>query len=729
MKTRAAAAAAAAAVTCLCLGVALSPCLAAPPLADRLPGGTLVYVGWAGKNLTFDGSLVGQMLSDPAVEGILGMVKDALGKQIGQQDQREAVLSLWSMGGLAWQHPIAAALLDIRQAGDGPPVPSVVVLIDLGKDKEAFTKHLDALLDKLKNDLPFAAATIGAQQYQTISIAQGVALSYGYMGNVLFLAVGDTTVKDLVEVVPAKNLQADKGFAECLKDLGEQDMQFGYYVNVAALNERIESLRGRGAAAASGPGGAAGPAGAPNRLVQALGLEKVTATGGVLRIADRGMYTRSRIFSPGPHRGLLMPLSGPAIAEADLADVPEDADFAVVFKLSPDAAFAQLRSTLESINPGADKELGKTIDDLGRALGVSLVDDVLKNLGDTWVIASAPSLGGSITGTLLTVQAKDPAKLAAAIDKIEAKIAPPGEAGGEGGPAIRRITAGRAEIRCLAIPSREPIPVAPAWAIYKNKLYLAAFPQVIQAAVAAEGGRSIAQDAAFQKARARISDKPSCLVYVNLPKLARQVYPLALVGWTVGANVLAGQTGLPVKPEWLPPITSVEKHLLPQICTISSDARGIVFEGYGSLPSPSVAAGLVINPAWASLLAPAVEQAAGRAADVSQANELRQVAMALKIYEMDQGRMPASLKDEKLLSYLGGPGGNLARNIAAGRYAYVPPAPAGRGEANAAQSVMVYMAEPKGGNTPVAFGDGHVEMVPAGRLAELLKPLSAPGRR
>ena len=44
------------------------------PLADRIPTGSLVYVGWAGQNEAFDASLCGQMLLDKASADVVSQV-------------------------------------------------------------------------------------------------------------------------------------------------------------------------------------------------------------------------------------------------------------------------------------------------------------------------------------------------------------------------------------------------------------------------------------------------------------------------------------------------------------------------------------------------------------------------------------------------------------------------------------------------------------------------------
>ncbi|MGB2820525.1 MAG: hypothetical protein WBF17_06055 [Phycisphaerae bacterium] len=719
---------------CLCGASAAAG--AAAPLAERLPAGSLVYVGWAGRNLTFDGSMFGQLLGDPVVARVFGAVKAAAENDLGGDKERALFGHAWEMARIAWQHPVAVALIDLKK-GEREPQPTAALLIDLAKDKPAFAKHLDAAAELLKKDLPLTDVTTGTVTYRLHKPRRGLEVAYGYLGNVLFVAVGDGAAKALIEPAPGKGLTADEKFAACLKSVAGENVQLAYYVDVSALAKRIEQLLPP-AGDAGGP--AAKPAQSPaedvKRTIAALGLEKATAVAGAMSVVDRCLYTKARIFTPAPHRGLLMPLAGTPVTDADLAAVPCDADFLAAAKLSPEAAYAELRRAVKAINPNVDEQMAKDLGNVEEDIGLSLRRDVLANLGDTWILSSAQSQGGFLTGTLLTVTVKDAAKLSAAIQKIEAKLQPPPKAEapappGErperptrrpSGPTIEKLQSGQVEIHYLAMPSRRtPLPVAPAWAIHKNRLYLAPYPQVIEAAVAANGPRKpITQDPAFRSVRGRITGKCSILCYSNPPKIARQVYNWALIGWTLGANAIAGEADVPVKPGWLPPISSIEKYLWPQVCAISADAEGISFEGYGSLPSPTLAAGLVLNqvPVWLAM--PVVHRAQGEARNVSEMNELRQVSMGLTMYQADQGRMPASLKDPKLKEYIGG--GAIPANIAAGKYSYLPPAGNKQKDLPAAKTVLLYI--PTGPGRPfviAAFADGHIERIDAGSFERMLK--------
>lgn len=184
-----------------------SNALSAAPLADKLPEKTLFYVGWGGRTLTFDGSLLGQMLKEPEIGAIFGAARKAISAAIsGNKDPAAAFEHLWSMGGIAWQHPVALATFDMsvrkRPAprGWGPEavvesmfgqlVPVGAVLIDLGKDRPAFAEHLTKLLNLAGDKLKITRAKVGNVSYQTFPTPVGPC-GLGFVGDLFFASMGE----------------------------------------------------------------------------------------------------------------------------------------------------------------------------------------------------------------------------------------------------------------------------------------------------------------------------------------------------------------------------------------------------------------------------------------------------------------------------------------------------------------------------------------------------------
>lgn len=628
-------------LTSVCLCAFVLPLAAAPPLAERLPSGTLVYLGWSGQTEAFDASVLGQFLDEPVCAKIVSAIKNAAAMQMGG-DEGEMFAKAWSMARIAWKHPAAAALIDLKQS-DGPPMPSAVLLIDLGADKEAFAEQLDALLALLGDKLPpCTEQQIGDASFKRFDIHGKLAAFVGYVDTVFFAAVGEALPGQLIVRTPGASLKSNAKFVKCIRAVGGPDEQLALYVDVTALIAKVEPM----IAAMSGTQPASGPAGESElrRVIAALGVGKVTAIAACVRFVDKGMHTRTRIFSPAPHLGLLMPFAGVPLDEADLAAIPQDADLFVAVNLSPAALYAEIRRVVNDISPDADSQIARGIASMEEQLGFSLSDDLLASLGDTWVLSSAPSQGGFLTGTLLTVDVKDAEKLSAVVAKLEAIVTKQfGPQDPEGpGPHWRRrkavtieaVKVGQAEIHYAAIAGL-PIPVAPAWAIHEGKFYLAGWPQVIESVIGKGPVQPITQDATFRRFRARISGKPSALAYVNTPSILRQSYNVILVVWSMAANMIPGETGIAAKPDWLPALPKMEKYLWPQISAVSADAEGITFEGYGSLPGMNLLAMPLATPLGMSVLLPSLGRSRELAKKVSSAANLNGIGKSILLYRAD----------------------------------------------------------------------------------------------
>jgi hypothetical protein len=626
------------------------------PLADHLPAPSLLYAGWAGRNLPFDGSSLGQLLREPAVGHMLGALKASIDKM---PDKNAA--HAWAIGGILWQHPIAFSLIDLAPGEGGAPKISAALLIDLGKDKGVFAKHFDALI--LNSKMQMSSQKVGQITYRTIQSPAGT-ISLGYKSNVFFLTVGDQTAQKVLSVKPAVSLKTDKAFIARRKGVAGDNEQFAFSIDLTKLRPRISSLFAR--ASGGGPKAKGGPPAKDRvlKIVDALGLGKITAASGSTRIVDKGLHSKTRILTPAPHRGLLMPLTGGVLGDADLAGVPDDAILFCATKFSAAAFYAEVLTIARQIEPGADKEIRKGVRQIENELGISISKDVLANLGDSWVLTSASSLGGFGSGTVLTVSVKDAKKLGATISRIEGafrkktvRVSPPGvRFRPSRAPSIEVLKSGKLEVHYMQAIGRG-MPVAPAWAIHKDKLYVALWPQVIVAAIENGGKKPLTRNAAFQKFRRHVSAKPATLTYLDTPAILRSFYNLLLVGWTAGAPELADELGLESYPkiDWLPALPKIEKYLSPEMVAVSSDAKGITIESYGYLPIVSnyMTSLLTTAPVGAAFIVPMIDKAKSRAERTASVVNLHAIGKAVAMYQAEhRNQSPPGLVSLVKMKYI-----------------------------------------------------------------------------
>lgn len=613
------------AILTVLVGAAAAPAWSQPPLADKVPAETLVYVGWAGPSLSFKGSLFGQLVTDPDIKRVIGAIRSAASDRLADKEDKRAVFDhLWAMGKIAWQHPAAVAVLDIvpppvleGESGRGRPQLVGALLIALQKDKAAFEGELQGLLAVAGKKIEITRATLGEVSYHRFDTARGPC-GLGFVGELFFVSLGENTPHTIAALAggKAKSLAANPEFAAAMKQVCGETVQLAYYVNAAGSYEAIDKLNASPAATA--------PAGESKfrRAIKAMGVDRVTAVASAANIVDRGIHQKTRVLSAGPRHGLLSLLSGPALTAEAPAGVPADADLVVAFRTDPEKLLPQLKNVLAAFRPAAGEKIDAALAEANKHLGLDIEKDVLAHLGDEWTLYSAESLGGFLTGTVLSVTVKDEAKLRAALTGPDESDA--GATTKPARPAVRSLKYGELEVHCIERPKGSPLPLAPAWAVHKGRLYVGAFPQVVVAAALGTSEKPLAESPAFIALRKRLAASSSHLVYVNSPQVLRRFYGLGLVGWTATVNALAGRRPA-VSCDMLPPLPTLEKYVRPDIAVVTADAEGITFESYGSLPGGSGM--LVLSP---------LRAAAGRARLLARRarwiTDLKSMAEALELH-------------------------------------------------------------------------------------------------
>ncbi len=654
-------------LTVCLLSFVASAALAAPPLADKVPENTIFYLGWAGRNLTFDGSLLGQMLKEPEVAAIFAGLKRAATVGIGDKMDGQAALDhAWEMAGIAWQKPMALALIDLslmKQERPGPegrpimvssqPAPVGAVLIDLGKDRAAFDNHLQKLLNLAGEELKITRATVGNVTYQSFATPVGPC-GLGYVGDLFFACVGEKVPETIVAIAGGKQkpLAVNAKFVAAMKEVAAEQPQMAVYLDAARTYEVVDKLL-----AGQGPRGAEKVADF-HRIIKALGIDGVTALAGAGNIVDRGVHEKVRIFTDAPHTGVLMLLSGKPLSPKALAGAPADADVVCAASLNPAKLLAELKRVAAEIEPKAAEEIEANLASASKELGVDIEKDLLAHIGDEWTLCSAGSLGGFITGTAVSVELKDPAKFAESLGKLEAFFkrmlgqeapgtAPATRPRGRG-PEIRSCKIGALEVHYVAISGGTITmwlgAVAPAWAIHNGRLHIAAFPQVVAAAATGSAEKPLTDSPTFAAVRKRVSPTPSILMYANTPGLLRKLYGVPLVGWTLMTNMIGREVGPALTPEMLPILPKIEKYLTPDICAVSADAKGITIESYGSGIGVGMIAGSPVGPALTTaMLLPPLSRARMLAKRSLSAANLKNIGMGCMMYQVEENQLPPDL--------------------------------------------------------------------------------------
>lgn len=641
-------------------------------LDEHMPADTLVYAHWAGRSLTFDGSMFGQMIAEPGFGNMYDVLIDTLRKNMDNEKEKLILDRALAMGKIAWQRPIAIGLTAL-----GPDnQTSAALWIDLGKNQKAFDQEFTALLKLLGLAKDRKTLVQGTTTCYVLAKPENPSLVYGYVGELFFLTLGEPHARTLIDLTPTKSLKADPTYQSCRKDVARPTEQMGLYVNIAKLRKSITSLE---------DDKAANPREVTD-LIDTLGLGKATAMAGTVRIVEKGMYTKMKLFTPAPHQGVLLPFAGAPLTKADLAGIPADADFAIAGNVSPTAVMKEIRriaalwdeKKTAKASSRIETMLNAAMDEFYDTLGISFETDLLASLGDTWVLSSAQSQGGLLTGTVLSVEVVDEKKLAATLTKLEALLPSPKKRSPDTrpdrrarrNPRLQTLRVKGTSIRYLRMPSGDmEKALLPAWAIHDGRLYLAAWPQVIASTLENKANqthptqptKTLLATPAYKTLRAKVSPNASGLLYCNTPQIARQFYAIQLIFGTILSNEMIKNGVVDSMPLMPGSIASVTKYMIPSIDVVHADETGITFEGYSSGPSLGAALPVVFG-AGAAIAVPAISQARKNAQEAVAATHLQSLSTAVFLHQAEHNKYPSNFKD--LMPYiqpahLVNPNGNL----------------------------------------------------------------------
>ena len=656
--------------------VLLAPAFApaGAPLADRLPADCLIYAGWAGRTEAFGESQFGRLVESKPVQGGFAALHEVLVRDMGRRDG-PVFDHFWQMLALAWKHPIAGAVLDVEKPEGHDLGLRLALLIDLGEDKPAFARHLDALIRSFGDDAE--PRVYGGVRYHWFGGKRGPDVSVGFDDEVFFLFLGDDEMlKAWIDLKPARSLAESDAFAAAIRDVEDGEAQYVSYINITVCKETATSRID--AETTEDAEKRAWGRSAMEVVVRLFGLEKATAVVSSMCFEDGQVHSRMRILSPVPHGGMLARVGERTVTAADLDAIPADADFFAISSVSPESLTAEIRRICAVVGEDAEADFDEDMAEFREATGVDLQEDLLAGLGETWTLCSAESQGGFLTGTAVWTEVRDQEKLEAALPKLEKTLMraigadggepparPTARDSGMSLPPVRRWSAGPEwyEVRTMDVGDTRihflagqtpdmPLPVAPAWAIHDGKFYLAAWPQVIASII--EGGpgegpgraRSLLDSEEFAALRERLADRPAILTYTNTPRIARRLYPLAMPVGTTAVNAARSELAPRARMHWVPSLPAVERFFGPTLSAVSLDERGLLYEQYATLPgaagvfSPETSAA----PAAGVVILPALAHGRKLMKRSSSGMNLASIGMAITMYQAEhEDRYPPNL--------------------------------------------------------------------------------------
>ena len=395
-------------------------------------------------------------------------------------------------------------------------------------------------------------------------------------------------------------------------------------------------------------------------MIDAIGLGNITSLGSVNGLDGDGFVSRTLVALDGEPAGLLRLLNGKALTPADLAPIPRDATLAMALRLDASDAMETLLTLAGTVEPRARQEFERDFDQImGKEIGISIRDDLLKPLGDTWCFYNSPGEGGFlVTGMTGVVQVKDREKLAAALEKIVAAI----NANSEKNVGVGRMPAGspqfpgRArdkarightqfagqEIYFLEVPSSNFF-LAPAWCLTEKELIVSTWPQHIKAYLSRDKQFESLAKAPEVAELFKDGDGPVSLSYCDTQKFLEVLYPMLCGVGRVMTHRLA-RDGIDLDTSIIPSPGALKRHLRPTVGTIRRTKAGIEIMHRGTLPGADIAP---LTPMVIGFLAPATMAVRENAHRAGSMNNLKQIALAMLNYDASNNHFPAAFTADK----------------------------------------------------------------------------------
>ncbi len=503
---------------------------AAQPLADRLPDDALIYVGWRGASdpgPAYPASRLKGFINASTVRQLISETLPKLLDKMAQQDRSAAMLReiLGKLGPSLWNSPVALYVgpVDGLVPG-GNPMPRMALLCQAGPAAAQMKKDINAYLDQIpRQELVPVVAT---EENGIVSVT---------LGNVIpdLSGKGNAT------------LAHRKEFIDALAQVGK-DPVAAMYVDVEGLSRVVDQAMLLAPPQTSGMWANIG------KTLGLKGLKRAAVSWG---FDGRDWSGQVFISAPAPREGLLQLIDAPPISDQTLAVVPQSATMMAAANLDLAKLLDVGRDIAGKFDPNLPNAINSGLAMAGIVVGLNIEQDLLKPLGDQWVLYSAPSVGGvGPLGYVVVSRPRNAEKLTSALTALERLANSQIDAGTPPNqPKANIITAklGDVTVHYLNTPF-----VSPGWTIYGGNLYVALFPETVaaaaHAAVVAQDHKSILDNPDFKAMRQRLGSVPaSSISFYDLPRSAPVGYPYLLaVTRVLGfADMFGMQTPVGVLPQ------------------------------------------------------------------------------------------------------------------------------------------------------------------------------------
>jgi len=451
----------------------------------------------------------------------------------------------------------------------------------------------------------------------------------GYRESQLIFALGSQTPKDLVSKLQSPGKSA-AWVTKATQDLAVERPTMLMFFDAQKLFSALQPVLTEPMAL---------------KVMDVLGVSKLKSFVAVSGLDKVGTHSVSVLTTEGTPSGLFDLIPDKPLSIAEFKKVPANAVNATVLRFDLAHVYDKVLKGVEQIDPNVRAQIEQTIAAYEPLLGFSLKTDVLEGLGDTWTYyTAAGDATGLVPGIVLTASVRKQESVAKALNVVVMSArAALANAGPQAPFSIQDFAVG-SDNGYQIVFNNLPIPVRPTWVLTKDQLVIGASPQLVTGHVSAAAKSSLADNDAV-KAAFKWNPKPLTVSYSDPKPGLQATYQLVSTFTPVLTTQLAAQ-GINFNLPPLPPISDLEKHLLPTVTTMGRTANGWKTENHGVVPS-GVAVGPAAVAVGVALLLPAVQKAREAARRSQSINKLKQIGLAMHNYHDVTKAFPAAANVDK----------------------------------------------------------------------------------
>ena len=514
------------------------------PLADRVPGNSIIYFGWHGTNglgPAYEQSRLKAVIDatdcNQFFDPFLPQAIERIEKE--DKDAANAIRTVLRIGKPMWKHPSAFFFRGIDWHGENEePTPHLALLCQAGDDAADLEKELTEAVD-------------GGMKQSPVQVPVKVVR----MGDIVAIVVGGQ--ENMFPKPGSKSLAGDAEFKSAMSQVNKDPVSVGYvnFHHLRTLVDNAVEKQGDADAKKMWP-----------KVRDASGLEGLASAVWACGFDGKDWLDEAFVSAPAPRKGLLRLMDDKPVTEEAIELIPKTATLAGVARCDAAQCLDVFRSFVGDVDNDARDAVDAVLKQASEAAGVNLEEDLLKGLGDQWVYYIDPHTGGRGTmGLVLVNHLKNSDKAEQALAGLEkfANAAIAEQTRNQPMKASLLTTkAGDLTIHYLGLPL-----ITPSWTIHDGNLYVALFPQVVVSATDHVAGKSksVLENPDFAALRTRLGiETPTAFQFMDLPRTAPDAYPQWLM-----VSRLSGfgdLFGVPSPAMLAPPLS----RLLPQLTAAGS---------------------------------------------------------------------------------------------------------------------------------------------------------------